>query len=349
MANRGSPENEICGTEDQSLESAVSVSSLSLQSSQSAESASYNPEITEEEAEQLSHCGLSDIPIPDAIREKLNALKSVNVLIVGKYKVGKSTLVNSLFDQGEDDYVEHAAEGFMEPTTKKVKSYPLVVGGVTYNIYDTIGLQDRRNRDAEYIKELKEACQIAHLVIYCTKMDEPQRQDEIEVIRNLTAEYGERFWQHAIIALTFANTVDSPSRNKSKSDHFKDLLEMKKNALRQCFRNEGSFCIAKDIQDSLSRRIVPVGSSNGWKLPDIEDWRANFWVECMHVCAEEAKGAFLKIAWNSPKFIAMIIAGAAIGLVGAVAAAKFGGPGASKKFIYAIAVFCQIFSELQKL
>ena len=286
MAERGSPEIEL---QPSTLSSSVE------------ETATMSTSLTEEEAQQLCGC-LDDIKLPDGLRAKLDALKSINIVIVGKYQVGKSTLINALFYKG-NEYVQIAAAGRLEPTTSKVDSYPLIVGDITYNIYDTIGLQDGKDRDVEYIEEFKKKCRIAHLVIYCTKMEDPTRPDEIETLKNLTRQCGETFWQHAVIALTFANTV-MPASHESRRNYFKELLEKRKDDLCQCFEKE--LHIRKKILHDLSRRILPVGSVRRLKLPGIKDWRADFWVECMYVCHPDAKGAVLKIGWKYPNFILKI-------------------------------------------
>ena len=58
---------------------------------------------------------IADLPLEDAIREKLESSKELNIVIVGCYQVGKSTLINSLFFEKGKKYRERAEEGSMGP------------------------------------------------------------------------------------------------------------------------------------------------------------------------------------------------------------------------------------------
>ena len=47
--------------------------------------------------EEVPITTLSDLSLEDAVRQKLEASKELNILIVGCYQVGKSALINALF------------------------------------------------------------------------------------------------------------------------------------------------------------------------------------------------------------------------------------------------------------
>ena len=260
---------------------------------------------------QINISNLADIPMEDAVREKLKDSKSVNILITGKYQVGKSTLINSLFYVKGEKYVRCAVEGSLKPTTTKVSSYALESNGVVYNIYDTRGLKDGQGHDMKYIRQMIEECGSSfafHLVIYCTKLDEPIRPDDKDALKNITLTFGIKFWKNVVIALTFANQVEPVDPDDDEEEFFKKTLETKTELLYKCFMEEKGLRIGETIANELKKRILPTGSAKKLQLPDgIEDWRAPFWLGCLAACKEEAKGAVLKVAWTNPLFVATVV------------------------------------------
>ena len=52
-------------------------------------------------------------------------------------------------------YEKLAIEGSMDPTTKQVTLHILKWKGISYNIYDTQGLQDGKEDDSVYLTEIK--------------------------------------------------------------------------------------------------------------------------------------------------------------------------------------------------
>ena len=240
----------------------------------------------------------------------------INFVLVGKYQVGKSALINAMFFNQERGYRKVAKEGDLEPTTAKIKYYKCDVDGVVFHIYDTMGLQDGKKRDREHARWIKEVFASAHLVLYCTKLQEPVRPDDVDTLKILTKECGKSFWKNAVIAFTFANTA--ATTDATKEDWFGDLLEKKKDKLRRCFIDD--LGISQEVWDELSWRTVPVGNTINPALPGIEDWRAKFWLECVHACAEEAKVSVAALAWKEEAFF-QVLASGGVAYVGTAAAA----------------------------
>ena len=123
------------------------------------------------------------LPLEDAVREKLQSSRKLNVVVVGCYQVGKSTLINAMFFQEGKAYVERAEEGLMKPCTQKVNPYIIRLKDdddveVDIKIFDSPGLRDGVNNDRKYLGMIKDECSEVHLIIYCTKMDEPIRSAE---------------------------------------------------------------------------------------------------------------------------------------------------------------------------
>lgn len=84
----------------------------------------------------------------DAINEKLKNLKKLNIIVVGKSGVGKSTLINSLFRD------KIAETGLGRPITTEIrkiekKDYPMA-------IYDTPGFELSEGQQAKVKEEIIE-------------------------------------------------------------------------------------------------------------------------------------------------------------------------------------------------
>lgn len=252
----------------------------------------------------------------DAVREKLEGSKELNVLIIGCYQVGKSTLINSLFHQKGQKYVRIAKEGAMDPCTKAVEPFTIEVKGISYNFYDSPGLQDGGINDIKYLRLIKEKCKVLHFIIYCTKMAEPVRPAEVVALKNLTVTYGEKFWENAVIALTFANDVQPVDPEEDAATFFKTKWGLKANQLNKVFADIIS-PKNKKIFEGLMKRTYPAGNARVLQLPGMgPDWRVDFWHGCLEACLPEGKGALLKLAWKNPHFV-LKVAGATVGTTSA--------------------------------
>ena len=165
---------------------------------------------------------LNDLPLEAADRQRLEASKELNILIVGCYHVGKSALINALFFREDEGYKLRAREGSLSSCTKDVTKYTYLMEDVTLNIYDSPGLQDESG-DFQYIKMIKEKCPNIHLIIYCKKMKEPMRPEEKAALKNLNRAFGSCIWDITIFALTFGNCVHPPDPDTDEEKYFKEI------------------------------------------------------------------------------------------------------------------------------
>ena len=262
---------------------------------------------------------LASLKIPDGLREKFHIEKKMPVrfVVVGNYHIGKSALINAMFYKKAEGYQEIAEEADdLDPTTLEINEYTFEVDGITYYVCDTMGLQDGKKREREHVKKIKEIFAKAHLIIYCTKFQEPIRPEDVSTLRVLTRECGKLFWENAVIAFTFANAAASNKQNNP--DWFGNFLEMKKEKLHKCFIND--LHISEEVWCRLSQHTVPVGNTLDPRLPGINDWRAEFWHVCVAACADKAKGAVAALAWKEEAFYEMIASGG-VASAGSVAAA----------------------------
>ncbi|MCR5203181.1 MAG: GTP-binding DUF697 domain-containing protein [Lachnospiraceae bacterium] len=157
----------------------------------------------------------------NAISEKLHSLKKLNIIVIGKSGVGKSTLINSLF-RGN-----FAEVGLGRPVTDKIrkiekKDYPLAV-------YDTPGFELSSGQQGKVKDEIIELInkgmaaqdinEAIHCIWYCINVGGNRTFDssEIEWIKSLT-ESNKVFKVPIIVVLT-------QSCPKKKAYEMKRLVE----------------------------------------------------------------------------------------------------------------------------
>ena len=241
-----------------------------------------------------------DLPLEASVRQKLEASNELNILVVGRRRVGKSALINSLFFKKGTEYVKKAEESSLNACTREVKAYTLEMEGVTFNIYDSPGFEDECD-NSEYLK-LKDYPRIRiHLIIYCKKMGDPMRLADKAALKNITEAFGSSIWESAIIALTFANLVDPPDPESSEVEHFKTLMDINLEEFGRVLRE-------MNINRDLKTCIHPVGSAKELKLPGMgEDWRVGFWRGCLEACREEGNGILLQSGQRDFKCILKIM------------------------------------------
>ena len=228
---------------------------------------------------------LDDPKLKKAITEKFKGDEAINILVFGKYKVGKSTLINSLFYSVGKTY-EMASEGMYDPTTDKVSCYGCEMHGVKFNLYDTPGLQDGVKVDAHYLEMIRDYCPKLHLLIYCTKINEPLRPDDKEALENVRSTFTKEFWQNLVVAMTHADQVRPAAPNISLEEHFKCTLGKKTKEMYEYFKSFN--------QENLD--VLPTSTVMQLHLLNTKDWRVDFWIACVLAAKP---GREVKQSWKS--------------------------------------------------
>ena len=253
----------------------------------------------------------------------------LTIMTVGKTGVGKSTLINALVG------TDVAETGYSEATTMTVKKHSNIsINDIPVTIYDTPGLYDGHARNDVYLSSMKAVSHEVDLIIFCTPLSDPRFREEdgktIEAIANSIPD----FWQKAVVAFTFANTVVS---NKKRS--FKQVLNAKTaqwrtriasvmlNNMYEKHLNDATLSAmsgisevseatsAEHVQADIRKKwqqakkddltsiisdkiaFVPVGfleDSEGQTLHDGTDWLPELWVSCFEAAHPRARPAMLQ-------------------------------------------------------
>ncbi len=201
-----------------------------------------------------------------------NPVKSqLRILVTGKQKTGKTTLINGLFGGSGRGSINMAG-------VEVIVDYP--------------GCQDSEN------KMMKEVMEEADLVLHTVKMDDTRvRPEDIKCVQQLTADYGNDLWTKAIFVLTFANRVTHLNEHQ-KLVVSKELIQKRvgqwKDPFFEALKKDG---ISEEILRNIS--FVPAGHYLESKLFDsgTESWmdKVSRTIICRVVVDEESRKTFLKV------------------------------------------------------
>ena len=239
-----------------------------------------------------------------SIREQLEqwfcSSKELSIFVSVRTGGGKSTLVNSLLGA---KLAEEGAEP--KPATAEIDCYERRVGEILVKVWDSPGLQDGTKHEERYLNDIAARCNTSvDLFLFCINVGDATRfnQDspEVKALAKLTAKLSPVIWNHAIIALTFANRLGQTSmemrlaKRRKDKDKVRDLFCKKVDEWEQRLRR---FLpeIGLSSNQIQKLKIVPTGHRRDPSLPDRPHWLSTFWFEALRSTHPRAQPALLRM------------------------------------------------------
>ena len=223
------------------------------------------------------------------------------VLVVGETGAGKSTLINNLVGK---EVVEVGHKLISETST--VSEHSMEVEGVPIVIYDTPGLSDTRGDcDKVHLQEMKDILKKReiHLVIYCMKLSETRMRDSLIHTFQEYNKIGVK-WERAIFALTFADNLPVPSKEKKKpgfeiaSVFNARVAEFNAEIARMLVERVG---VRPNIASEI--KCYPTTSDPDEQLQNDESWFVPLWLDILEILSPGAAMRFLEMHTNNIEFI----------------------------------------------
>ena len=254
---------------------------------------------------------LETIKTMDDLMDVKKALKdlyeeqTLKILVCGKTGTGKSSLLNvllgqQLFEIGGPGDTEHFKFGAV---TQDVIPKCASMQNTLLEIFDTPGLQDGTEKDAQYLENMHKKCKNVNLVLYCIDMTITRwAEQDIMTTNLLTKKFGAGFWKKAVLVLTKANIVKPRSSGDDDKMFCKTVYDnFVKKFQAQLIEQEVPEDIARNIPTvaagSYSDRCLPyvskaVSDNTGQKC---KDFLPELWLSCFERMSGNSRLNFLKV------------------------------------------------------
>lgn len=182
-----------------------------------------------------------------------------------------------------------------ESVTQKVSCLTFSIHGINVTIADTPGFFGTDKESHDIVSEIKKNISNVDLILFCINMCSRFTESEEQLISIIRKEYSKTvLLRNTIFALTFANEVRVPKKQKDKvtlSKHFDNKLkEMRKIVISAVERHGGL-----TNQEASQIPVIPVGDDD-CELPTIKDWLKEFWSCCFKHTLDDSTAALLAIA-----------------------------------------------------
>ena len=201
--------------------------------------------------------------------------RPLDLVVVGKSGVGKSTLTNNFLELEDANKCE--ANNGASTTTRAVERKEMTRQEITIQMLDTPGLGGVDGSSTrKVLKAMSEgANKQADVVLYCVSMHPASHIDssDVKIIKQITSAFGTDLWRHTILCLTFANTC------KLESDEvYKSRVESYAHQFQKALRQANVFNV--QVQSVFSTRpekraiipAIPVGYYPNKQLPLSQNW-----------------------------------------------------------------------------
>ena len=125
-------------------------------------------------------------------------------------------------------------------------------------------------------------------------MDDAVREQDVETMRFLLKEFGDRMWAKVIIVLTFANKVIVEIPEEHKQQVFDDKFTSMRRDLQRAMQQAG---ITKQMAEATA--VCVAGSPWSKGLPGCDDWVCPFLVNCLKSgITDNTKATLLHSTWK---------------------------------------------------
>ena len=247
--------------------------------------------------------------------EELKSMtKDIKVLCAGPTGVGKSTLLNSLMgiedsvssdnptDEDSRSRSSFTVQDSLDRGTLCVGEKTFTKNDIEVTLFDTPGLEGCNDADNAYLHEIKEKCADFDIFLYCINCNEAKATelfDEKSSLVKFTRMFGNKLWDHAVIALTQANVLEAVLQEE---------MEMEDSSLdvEECFSqkiDEWREKIRKELRKLGVKKkkvrklpILPTGACCSPHLPGITYWLGQLFERVADQMKYKAKMAYLQLS-----------------------------------------------------
>ena len=218
------------------------------------------------------------------------------ILVVGETGSGKSTLISNLL---LEDIESEGGKMSFESQTSEVREHAATVQGVRVVLYDTPGLDDSRGagHDAKYLQKMKEILDSGdiQLVLYCFKLNEIRMRASL--IKTFQAYHKIHVdWNRTVMALTFADYVPVPGKEKKKPDfNMCRYFDGKVADLHEHIKKTLVERVGVETEAVQTIKVCPSTSDPSDSLPNGKQWFVPLWLDVLDLLSPGATACFFQI------------------------------------------------------